>query len=42
MLGLCVSSGSGGDQTQVERAESQAEPTAGAAGERAPEGDPRR
>lgn len=40
MLGLCVHSGRGGDQTQVKGAESQAEPTVGAAGERAPEGDP--
>lgn len=40
MLDLCLLSGCGGDQAQVQGAKSQTEPTAGAPGERAPEGDP--
>lgn len=39
-LAVCLLSGCGGDQTQIQGAESQAEPAAGAPGERAPERDP--
>lgn len=39
MLDLCLLSGRGGDQAQIEGAEPQTEPTAGAPGERAQERD---